>query len=102
MADGGTMVFASAGATAVTDGDTGALAGALPRYEPLDECFAQPPEDLTIDLDMDCGYVVVPESRSGESDRPVKLGFTRFNSGKGAENSPLFMLAGGPGQARPA
>ena len=32
-----------------------------PRYEPLEECFAQPPEGLNVDLDMDCGYVVVPE-----------------------------------------
>ncbi len=71
---------------------------ALPRFEPLDKCFAQPPEDLPVDLDMDCGYVVVPESRSGDSDREVKLGITRLNSGQGTANSPLFMLAGGPGQ----
>ena len=73
---------------------------AAPRYEPLDTCFAQPPEDLNLDLDMDCGFVTVPESRSGKSDREVKLGFTRFSSGKGADSSPLFMLAGGPGQTQ--
>ena len=73
---------------------------ALPRFEPLDECFAQPPADLPVDLDMDCGYVVVPESRSGDSSREVKLGVTRINSGQGTANSPLFMLAGGPGQAQ--
>ena len=72
---------------------------ALPRFEPLDECFAQPPADLPVDLDMDCGYVVAPESRSGDSSREVKLGVTRINSGQGTANSPLFMLAGGPGQA---
>ncbi len=77
-----------------------AAQAAAPRYEPLEECFAQPPEGLNVDLDMDCGYVVAPESRSGASDREVKLGFTRFNSGKGAESSPLFMLAGGPGQTQ--
>ena len=49
---------------------------------------------------MDCGYVVVPESRTGASDREVKLGFTRLNSGKGTAGSPLFMLAGGPGQTQ--
>ena len=27
---------------------------ALPRFEPLDECFAEPPADLPVDLDMDC------------------------------------------------
>ena len=98
MADGGTMAFAPAGAAAA-DG-TSAAAAEKPRYEPLDECFAQPPAGLKIALDMDCGYVVVPESRSGESDREVKLGFTRFNSGKGTASSPLFMLAGGPGQTQ--
>jgi D-alanyl-D-alanine carboxypeptidase len=58
-----TIVPAIAGAV-VGGGRTGQ--GALPRFEPLDECFAQPPADLPVDLDMDCGYVVVPESRSGK------------------------------------
>ena len=44
--------------------------------------------------------MVAPESRSGDSDREVKLGVTRINSGQGTANSPLFMLAGGPGQAQ--
>ena len=79
-----------------------AAPAAAPRYEPLDDCFAQPQEGFNLDLDPDCGYVVVPESRSGASEREVKLGFTRLNSGKGAANSPLFMLAGGPGQAQAA
>lgn len=72
--------------------------GALPRFEPLEECFVQPPEDLDVDLDIDCGYVVVPESRAGDSDREIKLGVTRLNSGQGTAAAPLFMLAGGPGQ----
>lgn len=79
-------------------GQTGQVAP--PRYEPLAECFAQPPEGLNVDLDLDCGYVVVPESRSGASDGEVKLGFTRINSGQGTANSPLVMLLGGPGQAQ--
>ena len=44
--------------------------------------------------------MVVPESRSGDSSREVKLGVTRINSGKGTAGSPLFMLAGGPGQTQ--
>ncbi len=89
--------IASAAIGADQVGQTGQ--GALPRFEPLDECFAQPPADLPVDFDLDCGYVVVPESRSGDSSREVKLGVTRINSGQGTANSPLFMLAGGPGQA---
>lgn len=72
--------------------------GALPRLDPLEECFVQPPDDLDVELDIDCGYVVVPESRAGDSDREIKLGFTRLNSGQGTAAAPLFMLAGGPGQ----
>ena len=92
------MAFAPASEAA--EGDKSVAAAEKPHYEPLDECFAQPPAGLKVALDMDCGYVVVPASRSGESDRQVKLGFTRFNSGKETAASPLFMLAGGPGQTQ--
>ncbi|MCA9869685.1 MAG: beta-lactamase family protein, partial [Anaerolineae bacterium] len=71
-----------------------------PRFEPLEECFAQLPEDVDFTLDMDCGYVVVPESHQDDSSREIKLGITRLNSGQGTANSPLFMLAGGPGQTQ--
>jgi pimeloyl-ACP methyl ester carboxylesterase len=70
----------------------------LPRFEPLEECFVQPPEDLELPADIDCGYVVVPETRTGENGREIKLGVTRLSTGQGANASPLFMLAGGPGQ----
>jgi pimeloyl-ACP methyl ester carboxylesterase len=43
--------------------------------------------------------VVVPEFYHQASSRELKLGFMRFNSGKGAAVSPLFMLLGGPGQS---
>ena len=69
----------------------------LPRLELLDECFVTTPEDLGVEVD--CGYVVVPEFYYGESNREIKLGFTRLNSGKGTAVSPLFKYAGGPGQA---
>ena len=83
MADGGTMGFDAAGEAAAAQAGTSAAAAEKPRYEPLDECFAQPPAGLKVDLDMDCGYVVVPESRSGESDRQVKLGFNASTPAKG-------------------
>ena len=87
-----------------TDGgqaSTGAgESAALPRFEPLDQCFVAPPADLNLDLAMDCGYVVVPEFYHAESSRELKLGITRLSSGVGAAASPLFMLAGGPGQTQ--
>ena len=99
MADGGTLAFSPAGEAGAAGPVESAQAGDLPRFEPLEECFALPPEDLDTKFDMDCGYVVVPEFYHGESTRELKLGVTRLNSGNGTAASPLFMLAGGPGQA---
>ena len=86
--------------------DTAAAEAAVPsmqpRYEPLPpqaECFLKPPENLGIEFDLDCGYIVVPEFYDRETDRPVKLGFTRLNSSSETAASPLFMLLGGPGQS---
>lgn len=78
----------------------GASAAALPRFEPVDQCFVALPADLNLDLAMDCGYVVVPEFYHAESSRELKLGITRLSSGVGTAASPLFMLAGGPGQTQ--
>jgi pimeloyl-ACP methyl ester carboxylesterase len=71
-----------------------------PRFEPLEQCFAEPPAELESALDMDCGYVIVPEARDGHGGRTLKLGIMRLNSGHGTAHTPLFMLAGGPGQAQ--
>jgi pimeloyl-ACP methyl ester carboxylesterase len=71
-----------------------------PRFEPIEQCFAQPPAELELGLDMECGYVVVPEARNGHHDRMVKLGVMRLSSGHGTDHTPLFMLAGGPGQTQ--
>jgi pimeloyl-ACP methyl ester carboxylesterase len=81
-----------------TDPAGQAAQAAAPRFEPLEECFVQPPEDLELAADIDCGYVVVPETRTGENGREIRLGVTRLSTGQGANASPLFMLAGGPGQ----
>ena len=70
----------------------------LPRYEPLDECFVELPTDFEIDVDIDCGYVLVPEFYTDESSREVKVGVTRLNARQDSGKAPLLMLAGGPGQ----
>lgn len=65
--------------------------------EPVEPCFVQPGDELELDLDYECGYVVVPED-SGRPDGPtVKLGFLRLRSAAADVRSALFMLAGGPG-----
>ena len=76
------------------------VAATLPRFEPLDQCFVDPPADLGIDLEVDCGYVIVPEFYHAASSRELKLGITRLNAQTETTNAPLFMLAGGPGQAQ--
>jgi pimeloyl-ACP methyl ester carboxylesterase len=100
FADGGTLGFSPAGEGETVEPGESAQAGILPRFEPLQECFAAPPEDLGVEFDMECGYVIVPEFYHGESARELKLGITRLNSGKGTAAAPLFMLAGGPGQTQ--
>ena len=68
-------------------------------YEPLETCFAELPEDIGDEIDAECGYVIVPETRSSGDGRTLKLGVMRVNSTSDEARSPLFMLGGGPGQA---
>jgi hypothetical protein len=70
--------------------------------EPVVPCFVAPPQDLAIDVKFDCGYVVVPENGAAPAGRRVKLGYLRLQaraSGSAAKASPLFVLAGGPGNS---
>ncbi len=70
--------------------------------EPVVPCFVAPPQDLAIDVKFDCGYVVVPENSAAPGGRRVKLGYLRLQaraSGSAAKASPLFVLAGGPGNS---
>lgn len=68
-------------------------------YEPLPTCFAELPADVGSEIDAECGYVTVPETRGSEDGRTLKLGFMRIKSKSDEISPPLFMLAGGPGQA---
>ena len=71
----------------------------VPRIEEVDDCFAKPPGTFNFPYRLDCGYVVVPEFHKRESETTLKLAFLRINSGKGSTRSPLFILAGGPGES---
>ena len=82
MADGGTMEFAPASETVMAEPGSGSQAGNLPRFEPLEECFAVPPEGVEVPVEYDCGYVVVPEFYQGESTREVKVPFICFTPAK--------------------
>jgi len=68
--------------------------------EPLDECFAEPAENIEISGDYECGYVVVPEFYHQDSTRELKVPYIRFNSGNGTAVSPVLVHPGGPGASQ--
>jgi pimeloyl-ACP methyl ester carboxylesterase len=45
-------------------------------------------------LDMTCGYLTVPERRSGMSDRTIRLFVTRTSPSQATSAEPLLLLAG--------
>jgi pimeloyl-ACP methyl ester carboxylesterase len=73
-------------------------APASAQVEPLDTCFLEMPPEVTQSRGADCGYAVVPQSRTGGAGE-VRLAYMRLNAGTPSGAAPLFMLAGGPGQA---
>ena len=68
-------------------------AGALPRVEPLDECFVEMPEGA----DYECVRVEVPEFHNEDNRRSIKLGVVRLLSTADTPAEPLFFAEGGPG-----
>jgi pimeloyl-ACP methyl ester carboxylesterase len=70
----------------------------LPRVEPVETCFLDLPPEVTLTRGTDCGYVTVPQSRTGGASE-LQLAYMRLNAGTPSDAAPLFMLAGGPGQA---
>jgi len=49
------------------------------------------------EADVRCGYVAVPEGRSDESSRTIRLAFAVLRSTAPAPGAPLLVLDGGPG-----
>ena len=90
------LAFVMGGALWRFDAQAGETVGSV---EPADPCFVAPPAGFDLELDCDCGYVALPEDSSVSDGRKVKLGFLRINSRADKKNSPLFMLAGGPGSS---
>jgi pimeloyl-ACP methyl ester carboxylesterase len=45
----------------------------------------------------DCGFVTVPESRTGGSDRQIKLAVVRVRTGSADPGAPIVLGTGGPG-----
>jgi hypothetical protein len=73
-------------------GSTAEAGKGLPRFEPVDQCVAEPPADLELDFTIDCGQVVVPEFHQEGGSRELKLGITRFSSGRGTAATSLLAL----------
>ncbi|MBI5351171.1 MAG: alpha/beta hydrolase [Chloroflexi bacterium] len=54
--------------------------------------------EVPIGADVDCGYVVVPEDRTGDSSHTIKLAFAVYHSAsESPESVPVMFLQGGPG-----
>ncbi len=72
--------------------------GEMANIEPLEECFGElAPEAAAIDIE--CGYLTVPEVHSEDNGNTVQIAFARLNSTSDYPGTPMFMLHGGPGGA---
>ena len=85
----------SAGPAAVGAQSPSPAPEALPRFEPVADCFVPAPEGTT----ADCGYISVPLFHDGSKPGQTKLGIMRLEAAQDTGAAPLFILAGGPGQA---
>lgn len=72
------------------------MAKAQATIEELDLCFVEIPEDAPVD-GQECGYVIVSENPDRADSPEVRLAFMRIAARTDNAASPLFMLAGGPG-----
>lgn len=66
-------------------------------YTPLLE-KTQCPFDILAGVDVSCGYVLVPEDRTGDPSHTIKLAFAVYHStSKNPAPDPVVFLQGGPG-----
>ncbi|MEI2756021.1 MAG: alpha/beta fold hydrolase [Chitinophagaceae bacterium] len=85
-ADGGTLVFAPATATATAFGDA---------WESVScDTFGVAPEVAAL---ADCGYVTVPENRAAGTENTIRLAVVRVKSVSDTPGAPLLLGTGGPG-----
>lgn len=66
-------------------------AATTPRYEPA-KCWF----DAPIDPPTECGYLVVPEDRTAQNDKTIKVAVMRMKAAQSTDD-PLVFLQGGPG-----
>src|SRR5262245_56116273 len=82
---------------AVARADSGPLP--LPRFEPAPCPRLQGAEELS---KASCGYLVVPENRSRQSGRTIRLLVANYPARSPAKRpDPVVYLAGGPGDIAP-
>lgn len=67
--------------------------GVVPEFEPADCGFYAP-----ADMNVECGYVTVPEDRSQPEGATIRLHVAKFASiGEEPRTDPVVFLTGGPG-----
>lgn len=79
-------------------GTPGNAADELPSRVESSECLETLPENIAANAGVDCGYVIVPQSRAGGPAGDIALAYMRLRGVEDTGAPPLFMLAGGPGQ----
>jgi hypothetical protein len=86
-------------APAVSAQDAPTAAGKVPRFEPA-PCPKLPgAEELA---KASCGYLVIPESRSQPTGRPIRLMAAKYPARSPAKRAdPVVYLAGEPGDIAP-
>lgn len=82
-------------ATAMPPTATAVPTPSLPEYQPIYEA-APCPANLP-PIDIQCGFVIVPEDRYGDVQDTIRLAVARIASANPADTTPLIFLPGGPG-----
>ncbi|HXF61902.1 MAG TPA: alpha/beta fold hydrolase, partial [Caldilineaceae bacterium] len=70
----------------------------LPQIEEAD-CFVEPPQDIGIIEEVECGYLVVPERRDVPTEQTVRVAYMRYRTAAEDAGEPVVYLAGGPGDS---
>lgn len=55
------------------------------------------PFDLFTNTDVDCGYLIVPEDRTGDASHTIRLAVSIYHSKSKNPSEPVLFLQGGPG-----
>src|SRR5688500_2307362 len=91
LANAGAWLACCIAAVAVPFAPSAMAQADLPRFE-RGECLIPQPPDVT----LECGYVIVEESREQPNGRNVRLPVAVFRAQQPVADPPIVMFQGGP------